>query len=181
MSMRTNSAFLAGAASATILAVGFQMGQAAIQATQISSTATAAETASNTATAAPVPSEGTSSSASTATTPPTTPTAAPTPTETTSSSVKDGNYTGDTVQTRYGPSQVQVTIANSLITEVTTLQRQQNDPKSERISSQAAPMLRQAVLSAQSAKVSNISGATYTSQSYLQSLQSALDQANFQG
>jgi uncharacterized protein with FMN-binding domain len=98
---------------------------------------------------------------------------------TTSASTADGTWTGQTVQTRFGPVQVQVTISGGAITEVTALQLTNHDGKSVAISNRAAPILRQEVLSAQSAQVSNVSGATYTTQAYLSSLQSALDQAGF--
>ena len=59
------------------------------------------------------------------------------------------------------------------------LQLQGDDPRSVQISSYAAPILQQEVLEAQSAAVDPVSGATYTSASYEQSLQSALDKLNF--
>ncbi|TFB87692.1 FMN-binding protein [Cryobacterium algoricola] len=90
-----------------------------------------------------------------------------------------GTFTGSTVQTRFGPVQVSVTIANGTITEVTALQLTNDGGRSVAISAQAAPILRSEVLSAQSAKVSNVSGATYTSKGYTTSLQAALDTAGF--
>lgn len=98
---------------------------------------------------------------------------------TTTAASSDGTWTGQTVQTRFGPVQVQVTISGGVITEVTALQLTNHDGKSVAISNRAAPILRQEVLAAQSASVSNVSGATYTTQGYLSSLQSALDQAGF--
>ena len=96
-------------------------------------------------------------------------------------SVADGTYDGAVVNTRYGPQQVQVVISAGQISDVVVLQTQTADRKSQQISSRANPILREEVLSAQSARVANVSGATYTSQSYLQSLQSALDAAGFTG
>jgi uncharacterized protein with FMN-binding domain len=75
--------------------------------------------------------------------------------------------------------QVSVTISGNSITEVTALQLTNADGRSRQISNYAAPILRKEVLSAQSANVSYVSGATYTSDGYLRSLQSALDQAGF--
>ncbi|MBN9607182.1 MAG: FMN-binding protein [Actinomycetales bacterium] len=75
--------------------------------------------------------------------------------------------------------QVQVTISGGQITDVTALQITGPERRSVQISNAAVPMLRQEVLSAQSANVSMIGGATYTSAGYLRSLQSALDQAGF--
>ena len=91
----------------------------------------------------------------------------------------DGTYTGQSVGTRFGDVQVQVTIAGGTITDVTALQLTDSDGRSVQISNRAAPILRQEVLASQSADVANVSGATYTSNAYLSSLQSALDQAGF--
>ncbi|MEG2386782.1 MAG: FMN-binding protein, partial [Aurantimicrobium sp.] len=93
----------------------------------------------------------------------------------------DGTYDGAVINTRYGAQQVQVVISSGQISDVIVLQTQTADRKSEQISSRANPILREEVLSAQSAQVANVSGATYTSQSYMQSLQSALDAAGFTG
>jgi uncharacterized protein with FMN-binding domain len=94
-----------------------------------------------------------------------------------SDSSGSGSYTGRTVQTRFGPVQVQVTLSGGKITDVAALQLPQNDGHSARISSAVEPMLRSEVLSAQSADIQTISGATYTSEAYVTSLQSALDSA----
>jgi uncharacterized protein with FMN-binding domain len=82
------------------------------------------------------------------------------------------------VQTRFGAVQVQITVKAGAITDVTALQLTDNDRKSVQISNRAAPLLRAAVLKAQSAQVQTISGATVTSDAYLSSLQGALDAAN---
>ena len=74
---------------------------------------------------------------------------------------------------------MQVTISGGSITDVTPLQLTDSDGRSVQISNRAAPMLRTEVLQAQSASVSMIGGATYTSAAYLQSLQAALDAAGF--
>lgn len=86
-------------------------------------------------------------------------------------------YNGSAVETRYGTVQVAVTVAGSKITNVSFLQLTSHDGRSADINSQAAPLLLQETLSAQSSNIDTISGATYTSEGYLQSLQSALDQA----
>ena len=83
------------------------------------------------------------------------------------------------VQTQFGNMQVSVTIANGAITAVTPLQLTNRGGRSVAISNQAAPILRSEVLAAQSANVQSVSGATYTTQGYLRSLQSALDTAGF--
>lgn len=84
---------------------------------------------------------------------------------------------GTAVQTRYGAVQVQVVLEGGTITDVVALHLTDRDQRSVMISERAAPVLRQEVLAAQSASVDTVSGATYTSQGYLTSLQSALDAA----
>jgi len=96
-------------------------------------------------------------------------------------SAKDGTFNGQTEQTPFGPMQVAAVISGGKITDVKVLQRTNQGGRSVQISNQADPMLRNEVLQAQSANVSTIGGATYTSEGYLQSLQSALDQAGFTG
>ena len=85
--------------------------------------------------------------------------------------------TGDVVSTRFGDIQVQVTISGGVIADVAALQLPSGDRHSSQISNAVEPMLREAALSAQSANIDLVSGATYTSRAYAQSLQSALDQA----
>ena len=106
-------------------------------------------------------------------------TTAPNTGSTTGGAVKasfSGQLTGSTVQTPYGSVQVQVTIQSGKITDVQTLQLPSGGHSSQ-LSRYAAPQLRSEVLQAQSAQVNTVSGATYTSMAYQQSLQAALDQA----
>ena len=87
--------------------------------------------------------------------------------------------TGDLETDRYGNTQVKVTIKNGKITAVTVLAYNDGDPRSAQISESAIPVLRSEVLSKQTAAVDTVSGATYTSNAYEASLQSALDKAGF--
>ncbi|MET1063877.1 MAG: FMN-binding protein [Arthrobacter sp.] len=89
-----------------------------------------------------------------------------------------GTFAGSTVQTRFGAVQVQITVKAGAIADVTALQLTDDDRKSVQISNRAAPLLRAAVIKAQSAQVQTISGATVTSDAYLSSLQAAIDAAN---
>jgi uncharacterized protein with FMN-binding domain len=89
---------------------------------------------------------------------------------------KDGVFTGAAEYTKWGDVQVQVTIANGKVTAVKTLQSP-TDRKSARINAQAQPVLEQEAIAAQSATIDMVSGATYTSTTYKQSLQAALDLA----
>ncbi|ARP69354.1 FMN-binding protein [Streptomyces pluripotens] len=85
--------------------------------------------------------------------------------------------TGDTVQTRWGPVQVRVTIKSGKLTDVTAVAYPQGNPRDQQINNYALPQLRREALAAQSAQIDTVSGATYTSGGYRQSLQSALDSA----
>jgi uncharacterized protein with FMN-binding domain len=84
---------------------------------------------------------------------------------------------GSTIDTRWGPVQVQVTLTNGKITKVTALQLPDGNQRDREINDFAVPQLTQETLSAQSARIDSVSGATYTSDGYVRSLQSALDKA----
>jgi uncharacterized protein with FMN-binding domain len=88
-----------------------------------------------------------------------------------------GSVTGSVAQTRWGPVQVQLTVASGRITDVTVVQYPDGNGRDREINDDALPELVQETLSAQSADIDMVSGATVTSEGYLQSLQSALDQA----
>ena len=84
---------------------------------------------------------------------------------------------GPVVDTRYGPVQVEVTLDGSTITAIAAIQLPGGDRRSEQISNRAEPTLQSEALQAQSANIDGVSGATYTSEAYAQSLQAALDNA----
>lgn len=88
----------------------------------------------------------------------------------------DGTYAGQAVQTRYGIVQVSVVFSGGKIVDVTN-----DNVNATGGRLQAVPMLKEEVLAAQSANISAIGGATYTSQGYAQSVQSALDAAGYTG
>lgn len=88
-----------------------------------------------------------------------------------------GTFTGVSKNTRYGSVQVKIVVAGGKISDVVTMHLTDQGGRSVQLSNHAAPILRAEVLKAQSAKVSSVSGATYTTDAYLLSLQSALDQA----
>src|SRR3954471_18687389 len=104
---------------------------------------------------------------------------AATATPATTSAAGTKTATGDAIDTQYGAAQVRVTVADGKITKIEALQLQGNDPRSVQISSSAEPVLQQEVLAGQTADVDAVSGATFTSASYEQSLQSALDKLGF--
>lgn len=82
---------------------------------------------------------------------------------------------GSDVQYQYGDIELKVTMAGGKITDVSVVREGITDPHSQQIDSYALPELRSQALSAQSARVDGVSGASYTSAAYEQSLQSALD------
>ena len=88
-----------------------------------------------------------------------------------------GTFTGSTVNTRFGPVQVQVTVSNGKITAAKALQFPNNDFRSQSISSQAIPYLIQETLAANSSNIQGVGGASYTSQGWYDSLVSALAKA----
>lgn len=174
--MRARSAFFAGMGSAAIIAVGWQAGVG----TLVSALPESQASASGTSNSASSSTSSNSSSNSTSTTN----TSAAAPAATTApvaSGPADGTYDGSVVNTRFGTVQVQAVISGGKITDVIAVKLTDADRKSIQISQQVAPMVRSEVLTEQSAHVANISGGTYTTQAYLQSLQSALDAAGFTG
>lgn len=95
-----------------------------------------------------------------------------------SGSGSSGTFTGDAVNTRWGVVQVEITVENGRITDSQAVQYPSDNPKDQEINAYALPILSQEVVAAQGAQIDAVSGATVTSDGYVQSLQSAIDQAN---
>lgn len=110
-------------------------------------------------------------------TPPVTPSVT-TPGATPAPSARPRTVAGPAVDTRYGPVQVQITLTGTRISSVGVLQVPLDTSRDQEINSYAVPQLNQETLTAQSAQIDSVSGATYTSDGYLQSLQGALDAAH---
>ena len=89
----------------------------------------------------------------------------------------DGTYTGPAADAYYGTVQVQVTVQSGQITTLKVLRYPSDRRTSIFINRQALPMLRDEVISAQSARIDIISGATLTSEAFIQSLSGALGQS----
>ncbi|MGW4165912.1 FMN-binding protein [Streptomyces chartreusis] len=156
----------------------------------ITSSATASASAQSPS-ASPSPSKSPSkkrtpspSPSSTSTRPPHTASATPTRTssapsapKTTAAAPTTRTVTGSTAETKYGPVQVRITLTGTRITEATAVRSPDETARSRDINATAVPKLNQETLQAQSADVDTVSGATYTSAGYRQSLQSALDRA----
>jgi len=151
-------------AAGTGFIVGFRTSDAAVAADPATTTTTASGSAASAATASPssdASSGGTGSAGAAAT----------------ATTYADGTWTGAAVSEPWGRFQVQVVIGGGQITDV-LLVAAPSDGHSSSINSRAVPILTQAVIAAQGAGVDMVSGATWTSRSYLTSLQSALDGAS---
>jgi uncharacterized protein with FMN-binding domain len=132
------------------------------------------------ATTQPTTSTSSSAASSTSTSQTTTPTATSSSTTTSTSSassLKDGTINGSTSSTPYGDVQIAIVVSGGKITDVKYLAYPSDDRRSQMISSMALPTLKSETLSAQSANIDGVSGASYTSQGYVESLQAAIDAA----
>ena len=143
--------------------------------TASSSTATksAKPVATKKATAAPTQSDATQGATATQS-------AAPVATQTTApvtKTVKDGTYTGPSVNVNYGNVQVMITVSNGRITDAVAVKAPKG--KNDRYTNMAVPILKQQTLQAQSANIQGASGASYTSYGWFKSLQGALADAGF--
>jgi uncharacterized protein with FMN-binding domain len=151
----------------------------------VSASATPAASAAGSASAAPsTPAKKTAKATTRPATPARTTPAATHPAEAPSSSAPpkappstapaqpSGNFTGPNENTQYGPVQVQLTVANGKITAANDVQQPEDS-----IGANAVSQLNSEVLTAQSANIQAVSGATYTSNGYIASLQQAVDQA----
>ncbi|MGA5298474.1 FMN-binding protein [Nucisporomicrobium flavum] len=87
-------------------------------------------------------------------------------------------YTGSVAQTRWGPVQVTITVSGGRITEVAVPVYPNGNHRDQEINAYALPVLRQETLAAQGAAIDTVSGATVTSDGYVESLQAALDAAH---
>jgi uncharacterized protein with FMN-binding domain len=117
----------------------------------------------STAGATSAPSDGSSSSSSS--------------TSSSSGTAASSTVIGDAADTRWGPVQVQLTVSNGSITDVSVVEYPDNNGKDQQINARALPILIQETLDAQGDSIDAVSGATVTSDGYLESLQSALDKA----
>ena len=133
-------------------------------------TASTATSAPSTASSSPTTGSGSSS----ATEPSTTTSSGSSSSATATTAAQ--TVTGQSVSTRYGDVQVQITYSGTKITDVTPVTLPSDNPRDVQINAAAIPVLEQEAVSAQSADIDMVSGATYTSQGYIESLQSALDQ-----
>jgi uncharacterized protein with FMN-binding domain len=106
------------------------------------------------------------------------PSIAPSITQKTILQYKDGEYTGDAANAFYGNIQVKAIIQNGQISDVQFLKYPNDRQTSVEINTQAMPLLKSEAISAQSARVDIVSGATDSSQAFIQSLSAALAKAH---
>jgi uncharacterized protein with FMN-binding domain len=104
--------------------------------------------------------------------------AATAPTSDSGMSSDDKTYSGPVAQTQWGPVQVTITVSDGKITNVAVPTYPNGNHRDEEINAHALPVLTQETLSAQSADIDTVSGATVTSDGYKESLQAALDAAH---
>ena len=90
---------------------------------------------------------------------------------------KDGSYTGSVADAHWGNIQVKAVIQNGKITDVQFLQYPNERNRSVMINNYADPQLTSEAIQAQSANVDIVTGATDTSEAFIQSLSDALSQA----
>jgi len=172
----------AGASGATSTASIVRTGAAASAAESASSPATAAAQSTQTAPATTATSSSQSAPATAATTtqsaPATTaPTTAPAAAAASPTVVDGADYSN-----RWGDVQIEATFdANGALVNVIALQTPHDRSRSIEINNYAVPQLTSEALAAQSASIDSISGATYTSNDYIRSLQSAIDAARAAG
>ena len=167
--MRRIVLWLASTVTIVVLLFGYH--------TSTNKTSAAALTSSASSTATTSSSEPSSSSSSSSSSPTSSSSTSSSTSSSSSGSTEAKTYTGSVAQTRWGPVQVQITVQGDKITKVTVLQQPNGNHKDAEINSYALPILVQDTLTAQSAQIDMVSGATVTSDGYITSLQSALDQA----
>jgi uncharacterized protein with FMN-binding domain len=122
--------------------------------------------------AAATPTKATATQSATAT-----PSAAATTTAPAATGIKDGTFTGPSVNVNYGNVQVKITVVNGRITDAVAVKAPSG--KNDRYTNMSVPVLKQQTLKAQSANIQGVSGASYTSYGWFTSLQGALADAGF--
>lgn len=130
----------------------------------------------STSTVAAIPAISTAPTTGSASTSSATPSTSPTSSSSSSSAAKSTKtITGNSVDTRWGPVQVKITVTNGKITSATAVDYPENNGRDQQINAVAIPTLEKESIGKSTANIDMVSGATYTSTGYIQSLQSALD------
>jgi uncharacterized protein with FMN-binding domain len=165
---------------APIVLAGTAVGLAGVLAYNTSSSpavvgASAGTTVTQPASSTVSPAAATATTASSTTHAPATSTSKSTTSTTAKTASASRSATGQDVSFRYGDLQVKVTKVGTRVADVSVVAGSVSDPHSQSIDQVAIPELRQEAIAAQGAKIDGVSGASYTSAAYEQSLQSALD------
>jgi uncharacterized protein with FMN-binding domain len=168
----TSSINIAGGSVIGTTGTGSSASASSLSSTSPSSTATksAKPVATKKATAGATTQPAASQSATATASPAATQTTAPVTT-----TVKDGTFTGPSVNVNYGNVQVMITVSNGKITDAVAVKAPKG--KNDRYTNMAVPILKQQTLQAQSANIQGASGASYTSYGWFKSLQGAMAQA----
>ncbi len=167
--MRRITIWIASTLSALVLLFSYHTSTSATAASSVLAGANTASGSTSTSTPSPSASSGSGESSSSSSSP---------SASSGSSTSTSTTYTGDAVGTRYGDVQVEITVVAGKVTAAQVLQVPWSNRKDQQINAAAVPVLNDEAVSAQSASIDMVSGATYTSEGYIGSLQSALDQAN---
>ncbi|MDT4917367.1 MAG: hypothetical protein QOI15_2986 [Pseudonocardiales bacterium] len=167
--MKRVLASLFGTITGLVLLLNFKTNGSTAASAPPAITATGPDT--GTAGAGPTPTSSTSTPASKSTK------SASKSTKSASNASTSKTITGDSIDTQWGPVQVRITVTNGKLASVTAIDYPWNNGRDEEINSYAVPALNQEALAAGSAQIDMISGATYTSTGYINSLQSALNKA----
>ncbi len=186
MKVRKPAVALGSTAAGIAVVVGLHpAGGSLLGATRAPSIGASSPSASTpTATTRPAASASPSAGATTTTSPAATATTRPAAPAARASSPATGSggahsATGKPIQYGYGVMSVKATVTGAKLTDVTVVRLQVADPTSEQIAVQVDPMLRSQALKLQTWRINGISGATYTSEAYAYSLQSALTKLHF--
>lgn len=184
--MKTSRAFIVGGTATAILTTGWAVSPKATEAAALSASASSTTSSSGSAAGAGAIGSGSRSSATGATsTEDSTGTGSSEPSAeasatsdgTTGAAGTSGTFTGESVRTRYGSFSVQITTVDGVVTDVAMVESGDSDHESRQINAYALPTLMQEVLDTQSSNVSYISGASYTSGGFAQSVADAFAQA----
>lgn len=182
--MKTSRAFIVGGTAAAILTTGWAVSPKATEAALSASASTSSATSSSgsaTGAAGTAGDSGSTGSSGTSTEDSTDTSTEEPSTEASATSDAtagtSGTFTGESVRTRYGSFSVQITTVDGVVTDVAMVESGDSDHESRQINAYALPTLMQEVLDTQSSDVSYISGASYTSDGFAQSVADAFAQA----
>jgi uncharacterized protein with FMN-binding domain len=166
----TSSINIAGGSAIGMTGTGSSASASSSSSTSSTSGATTKPVATKKAAATPTKATATQSATAT-------PSAAATTAAPAATGIKDGTFTGPSINVNYGNVQVKITVVNGRITDAVAVKAPSG--KNDRYTNMSVPVLKQQTLKAQSANIQGVSGASYTSYGWFTSLQGALADAGF--